>query len=730
MTLSGSNRLAWDLVREQRRATAQFVADSKKLEPFASELTRLAALNHALGLWLAASTLMPHHPRGLAFRTPTIGSMHDGMIDSDLINATKTLLDDAEYSNVDDGISRLSLDDFLELIAHIHSIGSYHVPDGLAPNVPQRVLGAYYTPREVSDFITDSSLRPMMQRLAEKYGLESLQEHIKLIDPACGPGGFLLSSIRTFAKQFPNLSINEAARILRPSLYGVDLDEAALEIADISLSIMGQQPIGDSKITSLGKTLKPGDSLISLNGWNGLKNHEGYFKDPGSRQSFEWVSQFPEVFSGENAGFDALLMNPPYERLKPNFPEFMRERLLSGSRKLHAEEFRSYKARLQEDLSYYRNSGEYSLANRYTLDTYRLFIERSLQLVREGGKIGFIVPSTVLGDLSAEQLRRSLIQENAVDEVYDFPEGNKLFANVTQSLSILVLKRGGNTRRLKASFGLKTVNEARNRRGYNILISEIPDSLRKSMVIPRIKRKGWQILKQIHSHPVLGSVGWLCNRRGELDLTIHKGFISGKGARLLRGTHIGRYSLKQGRRRRDEFVNLSSFHKALSSSSRIQDSLQPRIACQQISNMNQRWRLKFAYVDPGIVLANSCNYIVISRETDPDLLYYLLGVFNSELMNWRFDISSTNNHVSNRQLAQLPLPVHASRDSKETVYRIGQLARNCVIRSRTYDAELEALVFYLFGINMQNAEWILSRRGTPEDEMVSVLHVLQGLMNP
>ncbi|MHA2191966.1 MAG: Eco57I restriction-modification methylase domain-containing protein, partial [Candidatus Thorarchaeota archaeon] len=702
MTISGSSSLAWELVREQRKATAQLVADDKELESVASEMTRLAVLNHSLHIWSSASSLKPRKLKGLAFRTPTLSVRQVSIDEIDLITSTKQLIDEAEASYSDERITNLSCDDFLELIAHIHSIGSYHLPDGQTPSVPQRVLGAYYTPREVSDFIADYTLSPLVKRLAKEHGLNALREHLKLIDPACGPGAFLLSSIRICAAMFPELSLHEAARIMKPNLYGVDLDRAALELADVSLSIMCRQQIGNSKTRNLGTTLKAGNSLISLNGWNGLENHEGYFKDPTSRHSFEWRSQFPEIFSGESTGFDALLMNPPYERLKPNFAEFMRERLLSGSRMVHGEDFENYKANLQEDLHYYRNSGEYSLANRHTLDTYRLFIERSLKMVRPGGKIGFIVPSTVLGDLSAEQLRRSLLIENTVKALHDFPEGNKLFENVTQSVSIVVLDRGGTTKNLKVSFGLKTMNEARKSRGYRIRISEIPEIMQKSMVIPRIEREGWRILKHLHSNLDLGSIDWLANKRGEFDLTLHKRFITGKGARLVRGSNIGRYSLRKGRRRPDEFVDLSSFHTVLGSSSRIEDSHLTRLACQQISNRNQRWRLKFALVDPGVVLANSCNYFVLSKDSDQNLLYYLLGVFNSELMNWRFNVSSTNNHVSNRELSELPLPVHAAIDMPQTMQRIIELARNCLSEGRTYDAELEALVFSLYGIDTRN----------------------------
>ncbi|MHA2067563.1 MAG: Eco57I restriction-modification methylase domain-containing protein, partial [Candidatus Thorarchaeota archaeon] len=666
--------------------------------------------------------------KGLAFKTPSSSEKHDSFNFNEVIELIPTLITKAKFSPVEAHIADLSQDQFIELIAHIHSIGLYQLPGGETPKIPQRVLGAYYTPPAVSDFISDLALTPLVQEVAKQNGEDAL--HMNLIDPACGPGVFFLSAIRTCAKQFPKLSLHEVAQIMRPHLYGVDLDEAALEIADVSISVISQQQIGDSKTTRLGKSLKPGNSLISMNGWNGSESHNGYFDEPSSRRSFEWKFQFSEILSGGNEGFDALLMNPPYERLKPNFAEFMRERLLSGSRKVHTEEFESYKSRLQEDLRYYRNSREYHLANKHTLDTYRLFIERSLKLVRPGGSIGFIVPSTVLGDLSAEQIRRSLLMENTVRSVYDFPEGNDLFSNVTQSVSIVTLKKGGNTKKLKTSFGLKTVAEARKRRSYSIEISQIPSTMRKSMVIPRIEKDGWQVLKTLHSNPNLASIEWLCNRRGEFDLTLHKKFISSKGTPLLRGSHIGRYALRAGRRRPDEFVNLAEFHASIGSSSRIEDSRNPRIACQQISNRNQRWRLKFALVEPNVVLANSCNYIVISKESDPDLLFYLLGVLNSELMNWRFDLSSTNNHVSNRELSGLPLPDVSSIETLDVMQRIGELAKDCTRTGRPYDSEIEALVFLLYGLGKRSVQRILSSRGTSEEDIASILEVLQGLMNP
>ncbi|MHA2141947.1 MAG: Eco57I restriction-modification methylase domain-containing protein [Candidatus Thorarchaeota archaeon] len=726
MLSASSSSLAWEIIREQRQAAAPHVEGNKRLELVESELVRLTALNHAFKIW-SSSNSKRIQSKGLVFATLSTGDQHDGF-NHEVLDITAELTDIKRFSSIDENIAPLSVDQFLELVAHIHSIGLYHLPDGQMPNHPQRVLGAYYTPREVSDFIADITLSPLVKHNAESYGEHVL--HMKLIDPACGPGAFLLSAIRTCDALFPELPLQEVAQTMRPHLYGVDLDEAALEIADVSISIMCQQENFNSRSPSIGKTLKPGNSLISLKGWDGSKNHDEYFEDPSSRRSFEWWTQFPEVLLGDKKGFDILLMNPPYERLKPNFAEFMRERLLSGSRKLHEDEFERCKARLQENLRYYRNSGEYSLANTHTLDTYRLFIERSLRLVRQGGAIGFIVPSTILGDLSAERLRRNLILENKVHAVYDFPEGNNLFSNVTQSVSIMVLDRGATTKKIKTSFGLKNIDEARKSRSHSIEISQIPVSMQKSMVIPRIEREEWSVLKILHSNPILSDINWLYNRRGEFDLTLHKEFVSPKGTRLLRGSNIGRYTVRDGRRSHDEFVDIDAFHARLGFSTRIEDSRKSRIACQQISNRNQRWRLKFALVEPNFVLANSCNYIALSNGSESDLLYYLLGVLNSELLNWRFDLSSTNNHVSNRELSGLPLPDLPANETHDMVERIGMIAKDCALTSINYHAELEALVFALYGVGKRSALRILSNRGASTEEIASVLEVLQGLMNP
>lgn len=75
------------------------------------------------------------------------------------------------------------------------------------------------------------------------------------------------------------------------------------------------------------------------------------------------------------------------------------------------------------------------------------------------------------------------------------------------------------------------------------------------------------------------------------------------------------------------------------------------MVCQQISNMSQRVRLRFLECDTNDILGNSCNYITVAE----DQILKMKAILNSSLLNWRFKITSTNNHINNYELDELPI---------------------------------------------------------------------------
>ena len=238
-----------------------------------------------------------------------------------------------------------------------------------------------------------------------------------------------------------------------------------------------------------------------------------------------------------------------------------------------------------------------------------------------------------------------------------------------------------------------------------------------TMIIPRIDATGFKLLDTLHNHPSLGSLENILIRRGELDLTNNKNAITKNktSTLLVRGSHISRFHLVEGRHK-TEYVKMNRFKSTLENSSRSEHIGMKRIACQQVSNMGQRWRLKFAQIEPGTVLANSCNYIILNgKKTSNDLGYYL-GILNSELMNWRFQISNFNNHVSIRELQNLPF-IEPDKSNRNT--RLLQKA----VHKLDYP-NIEANVFALYGFGLRQAKTILKFRRTPDVEKKQILQDL------
>ncbi|MHA1862392.1 MAG: Eco57I restriction-modification methylase domain-containing protein, partial [Candidatus Thorarchaeota archaeon] len=672
--------IAWSIISDVHSLLETQVSDEPRL---LIEATRLAALNLVLKSRFSPEVLNLENDELLlncfSFEGDRVGVSKREVLDLFKRTVdTTSLIPNAK-------IQKLSLTDFVNLLGWIHSLGSYRLPVSLNHGSYQRSLGAYYTPQAVADYIVNLTMKSDLEKLVQaisKKGLPSFEEYLSLrtLDPACGAGVFLIS-VAKLMQSFTQIATANAreAGILKsdiqdvlsnrqPYLYGVDLDQGALEVADISLRILNGIRNKGLASSLIGKTLKNGNSLISFRGLQGKSDHRRFFRSPSIVNAFEWRYEFPEIFSGKRDGFDYIVMNPPYDRLKPNFAEFIRERLASGEREIHTDIYEDHRMNIRDVTNYFRGSNEYRFATSYSINTYQLFVERALQLLRNGGYIGCVVPSNILGDVSAQRLREHLLQQNHLKTIDDFPETSRIFPRVTQSVSIITIKKGDRTDSIEVGFNRLSLRDALERKRMKIKQERILRTMGSTLTIPRITSTGFKLLDMLHNHPSLGSISDVLIRRGELDLTINKNAITSRktGTPLVRGSHISRFGLIESRHK-SEFVKISKFKKTLNTSARSEHINMNRIACQQVSNMGQRWRLKFAQVESGTVLANSCNYIVVNGKETSDNLDYFLGILNSELMNWRFQISNFNNHVSIRELQNLPIvkPSKTSRTSRK-----------------------------------------------------------------
>lgn len=162
-----------------------------------------------------------------------------------------------------------------------------------------------------------------------------------------------------------------------------------------------------------------------------------------------WPLTFPDVFTttpGQPSGFDAIVGNPPWDMVRGD----------SGADE--ARTGRRLAARQVTD--FVRQSGIYRVESRAHVNLYQLFVERALQLVKPGGRIGFVVPSGLVSDAGAAPLRRHLFDRAEVDEVSGFDNRLAIFP-VHRSVRFVLFTctAGRETSAIRCRFGLTQADD-------------------------------------------------------------------------------------------------------------------------------------------------------------------------------------------------------------------------------------------------------------------------------
>lgn len=449
-------------------------------------------------------------------------------------------------------------------------------------------LGAVYTQSHIARSIVDDTFANLSIPLKDA----------KVLDFACGTGRFYENIIPHY---------HDKKKAILSIVYAIDVDINALNITRLkALSFI--ETISEEECNILCKHIVLKD---------GFRKNNSFFPEP------LYIS--PEDLDGlTEAGFDAIVSNPPYLILKPNKSKAG----IGGFDKI------------REQVTYYRNCGFYQYSIEGVLNLYKLAIERMLQMLKLGGELGVICPSTLFGDVSAKKLRKHLLLCNNVRSIQFFAEKVPIFENVNQATNIFILQKGGVTSDISIS-GEDNI--------FDVNISLVKELFPENLEIPAIKSLEWDILRKLSSLKKLKQIPSIRNRRGELDLSICKEFVtlSPTPHRLVRGNMINDSGVRDIN---GEFV-LESFISTRSKDYRTFDFNRKRLICQQISNGGLRRRLKFIYCASSDVLGNSCNYISSDEET----LAKLYLVLNSSVLNWRFKITSSNNHINNYELDELPI---------------------------------------------------------------------------
>jgi len=183
---------------------------------------------------------------------------------------------------------------------------------------------------------------------------------------------------------------------------------------------------------------------------------------------FHWELEFPEIFFdnhgrplGRESGFEVVVGNPPWERMKLQQNEFFakrdiaiahaprgadRKRLIKELPTTNPELWRDYQfasERAELISEYAHNSGFYPLMGRGDTNYYALFAERALQLVLPDGRVGLLTPSGIATDDTTKEYFQQLITKQQLCELLDFENKKNFFREVHSSFKFNIILMSG-----------------------------------------------------------------------------------------------------------------------------------------------------------------------------------------------------------------------------------------------------------------------------------------------
>ena len=197
----------------------------------------------------------------------------------------------------------------------------------------------------------------------------------------------------------------------------------------------------------------------------------------GEYRFFHWHLAFPEVLTttvdattdpddgpGWSGGFDVVLGNPPWERIKMREQEFfatkdpeialapkaatrrrMIERLAEKNPALMVE-FKAASRHADGERHFIRSAGRFPLCGRGDVNTFAVFAELKRSIVAASGRVGTIVPSAVATDDTARLFFQDLLDSGALVSLFDFENRAKLFSEVDGRMKFCLLTLTGSTR--------------------------------------------------------------------------------------------------------------------------------------------------------------------------------------------------------------------------------------------------------------------------------------------
>lgn len=315
--------------------------------------------------------------------------------------------------------------------------------------------GVYYTPDYIVDYIVENTVGVKLNGVdtpgprnpkggkadkgAKPLTPEEVSE-IKILDPACGSGSFLIGAYNYLLRYHLEyylknktrrekalsagiiyesgnnsfkLSTKVKSQILVNNIFGVDIDQQAVEVTKLSLLLKVLEDENLEYKDQLFKTeqmhllpdlscnIKCGNSLIGSDYYEDKNLTMFGTEEMRKVNVFDWEKEFmtspPAPLRTERGdsewGFDCVIGNPPYI--------YVRELISDDNKSYFSKVYESYE---------------------YQSDMYLLFIEKSMKLINKNGFIGLIIPNSWLGNINTTKIRKMVLSNYSIKSIVYCPK--------------------------------------------------------------------------------------------------------------------------------------------------------------------------------------------------------------------------------------------------------------------------------------------------------------------
>lgn len=374
--------------------------------------------------------------------------------------------------------------------------------------------------------------------------------------------------------------------------------------------------------------------------------------DPSANQEFFlWHTWFKDIF--DKGGFDIVVGNPPYV-------------VLAG-----------------DDYWNLQYKKIYATTNDGKTNLYKLFFEHGLRMLRSNGVLSYITPNTYLTGKDCKVLRNLFFTNVSLHEIIEYTEKDKVFKNVTQAVTTMVLsKRVDKNNKVKIHTykqGTATCKQS--------------DLQKLDVIIPLDA-----VIQRMNQQKGRLSDFFKINQ-GEVNLSTKKDYYSeyrtSDTLPMWRGNNIGK------------FVPQSwPFEYCEKIVSNPDYYTKERIVMQEVSNQNQPFRTKAIISPKNYICGHSTNSLTPLNSNVPIKFY--LGLINSRAFNYYCDYFSYTNHITVSGIKQTPIPQATTSQAQEMIELVDKILEiKCSDTSTDTSAlerEIDRLVYGLYGLTEEEVE--------------------------